>query len=130
VWAALDAVFLGGDLFTLYVALELLTFAAVLLVCLDGRAEPCGQRCAICCSHCSAPFSTSSARHSIYGTYGTLDVRLLAARVSAAPATIVAAALMTTGLFAKTALFPLHLWQPPAHAGAPAAASAVLSDWW
>ena len=31
------------------------------------------------------------------------------------------------GLLAKTALFPLHLWLPPAHAGAPAAASAVLS---
>ena len=34
---------------------------------------------------------------------------------------------MTTGLVAKTALFPLHIWLPPAHAGAPAAASAVLS---
>jgi len=35
---------------------------------------------------------------------------------------------MTTGLLAKTrALSPLHLWLPPAHAGAPAAASAVLS---
>ena len=34
---------------------------------------------------------------------------------------------MTIGLLAKTALFPLHLWLPPAHAGAPAAASAVLS---
>ena len=36
-------------------------------------------------------------------------------------------ALATTGLLAKTALFPLHIWLPPAHAGAPAAASAVLS---
>jgi formate hydrogenlyase subunit 3/multisubunit Na+/H+ antiporter MnhD subunit len=34
---------------------------------------------------------------------------------------------MTTGLLAKTALFPLHLWLPPAHAGAPTAASAILS---
>jgi hypothetical protein len=34
---------------------------------------------------------------------------------------------MTAGLLAKTALFPLHLWLPPAHAGAPAAASALLS---
>ena len=34
---------------------------------------------------------------------------------------------MTAGLLAKTALFPLHLLLPPAHANAPAPASAVLS---
>ena len=34
---------------------------------------------------------------------------------------------MTMGLLAKTALFPLHLWLPPAHAGAPAPGSAMLS---
>jgi formate hydrogenlyase subunit 3/multisubunit Na+/H+ antiporter MnhD subunit len=39
IWGALNTVFLGGDLFTLYVALELVTFAAVPLVSLDGRAE-------------------------------------------------------------------------------------------
>src|SRR5262245_62566265 len=39
VWGALNAVFVGGDLFNLYVALELLTFAAVPLVSLDGRPE-------------------------------------------------------------------------------------------
>jgi formate hydrogenlyase subunit 3/multisubunit Na+/H+ antiporter MnhD subunit len=56
-----------------------------------------------------------------------LDIVLLSRRVHMEPATLVAATLMTIGLFAKTALFPLHLWLPPAHAGAPAAASAVLS---
>src|ERR1700748_3832455 len=39
IWGALNTIFLGGDLFTLYVAMELLTFAAVPLVSLDGRAE-------------------------------------------------------------------------------------------
>jgi formate hydrogenlyase subunit 3/multisubunit Na+/H+ antiporter MnhD subunit len=63
----------------------------------------------------------------LYGAYGTLDISLLAARVQPEPVAWVAAALMTAGLLAKTALFPLHLWLPPAHAGAPPAASAVLS---
>jgi formate hydrogenlyase subunit 3/multisubunit Na+/H+ antiporter MnhD subunit len=65
----------------------------------------------------------------LYGAYGTLDIGQLAAAVrgSAEPAAIAAVVLMTAGLLAKTALVPLHLWLPPAHAGAPAAASAVLS---
>ena len=62
VWGALNVVFLGGDLFNLYVALELLTFAAVPLVCLDGRAETLRRRCATCCSRCSARCSICWAR--------------------------------------------------------------------
>ena len=63
----------------------------------------------------------------LYGAYGTLDIVLLAERMRPLPAVWLAAGLMTAGLLAKTALFPLHLWLPPAHANAPAAASAVLS---
>jgi formate hydrogenlyase subunit 3/multisubunit Na+/H+ antiporter MnhD subunit len=62
-----------------------------------------------------------------YGAYGTLDISLLSGRIQPQSVTWLAAALMTAGLLAKTALFPLHLWLPPAHAGAPPAASAVLS---
>ena len=50
VWAGLNAVWLGGDLFSLYVALELLTFSAVPLVCLEGSPRPSPPRCATCCS--------------------------------------------------------------------------------
>ena len=37
IWAALNTIVLGDDLFNLYVALELLTFAAVPLVMPEGR---------------------------------------------------------------------------------------------
>jgi formate hydrogenlyase subunit 3/multisubunit Na+/H+ antiporter MnhD subunit len=126
-WAALNAVFLGDDLFNLYVALELLTFAAVPLVCLDGRAETLAAalRYLLFALLGSVLYLLGTAL--LYGTYGTLDIVLLSERVGAEPAALVAAALMTAGLLAKTALFPLHLWLPPAHAGAPPAASAVLS---
>src|SRR5215475_8924794 len=127
VWGALNTVFVGGDLFTLYVALELLTFAAVPLVCLDGRAETlqAALRYLIFALLGSVLYLTGTVL--LYGAYGTLDIVLLARRVHSEPATLVAAALMTVGLLAKTALFPLHLWLPAAHAGAPAAASAILS---
>jgi formate hydrogenlyase subunit 3/multisubunit Na+/H+ antiporter MnhD subunit len=127
IWGALNMVFLGGDLFTLYVALELLTFAAVPLVCLDGRAETlqAALRYLMFALLGSVLYLAGTAL--LYGSYGTLDIILLSHRVQAEPAILVAAALMTVGLLAKTALVPLHLWLPPAHAGAPAAASAVLS---
>jgi multicomponent Na+:H+ antiporter subunit D len=127
VWAGLNAVWLGGDLFTLYVALELLTFGAVPIVCLDGRAETltAALRYLLFALLGSALYLLGTAL--LYGGYGTLDILLLSRVVRGEPVVWVAAALMTTGLIAKTALFPLHLWLPPAHAGAPAAGSALLS---
>jgi formate hydrogenlyase subunit 3/multisubunit Na+/H+ antiporter MnhD subunit len=127
IWGAMNMVFLGGDLFTLYVALELLTFAAVPLVCLDGRAETLQAALRYLLFALLGSILYLAGTTLLYGSYATLDIVLLSHRVHMEPATLVAATLMTVGLFAKTALFPLHLWLPPAHAGAPAAASAVLS---
>jgi len=125
--AALSLLFLGGDLFNLYVGLELLTFAAVPLVALDGRPETVAAalRYLLFALFGSVLYLLGVAL--IYGAYGALDIALLSARVRAEPAVWLAAGLMTAGLLAKTALFPLHLWLPPAHANAPAAASGVLS---
>jgi multicomponent Na+:H+ antiporter subunit D len=127
VWGALNTVFLAGDLFTLYVALELVTFAAVPLVCLDGRAETLQAALRYLLFALLGSVLYLGGTVLLYGSWGTLDIVLLSQRVHTEPVTIVAAALMTVGLLAKTALFPLHLWLPPAHAGAPAAGSAVLS---
>jgi len=126
IWAALNAVFLAVDLFTLYVALELLTFAAVAAGLTGWRAETLQARCAICCSRSSVRSCISSARRCSTAAMPPRHRPALPAG-SRRAAVFAAAALMTVGLLAKTALFPLHLWLPPAHAGAPAAASAVLS---
>lgn len=127
IWGSLNLMFVSGDLFTLYVALELMTFSAIPLVSLDGRGETlrAALRYLIFALLGSVFYLLGVVL--LYGAYGTLDILFLAARVGPGPITWIAAALMTTGLLAKTALVPLHLWLPPAHAGAPAAASAVLS---
>jgi formate hydrogenlyase subunit 3/multisubunit Na+/H+ antiporter MnhD subunit len=125
--ASLAAAFLGGDLFNLFVALEMLTFAALALACLEGRP---GQfraelRYLLVALIGSVLYLLGTAL--LYGEHGTLDIGLLAGRARADAPTMLAAALMTAGLMAKMALFPLHLWLPPAHAGAPPVASALLS---
>ncbi len=127
IWGSLNLMFLSGDLFTLYVALELLTFAAVPLVSLDGRAETLRAALRYLLFALLGSVFYLLGAVLLYGTYGTLDISLLAARIAPESAVLAAAALMTAGLLAKTALVPVHLWLPPAHAGAPAAASAALS---
>ena len=119
--AALAIIFVSSDLFNLYVALELLTFAAVPLACVDGRAETyaAALRYLLFALFGSIFYLLGAAL--LYGAFGTLDIQLLAERIRPMPAVTTGAALMTAGLLAKTALFPLHLWLPPAHANAPAA---------
>lgn len=127
VWGGLNLIFVSGDLFTLYVALELLTFAGVPLVCLEGGADSlrAALRYLLFALVGSVLYLLGAVL--LYGAYGTLDIALLAAAVSPQPLTWTVLALMTCGLLAKSALFPLHLWLPSAHAGAPAAVSAVSS---
>ncbi|MGJ3261808.1 MAG: complex I subunit 5 family protein [Salinarimonas sp.] len=126
-WGALNAVFLAGDLFNLYVALELLSLAAIGLVALEGKAETLAAAIRYAFFALTGSLLYLAGAVLLYSTSGTLDIALLGARAPEGTPTLVAGALMTAGLCAKTALFPLHAWLPPAHAGAPAPASAILS---
>lgn len=126
-WASLNAIFVSRDLFNLYVGSELLTIAAVALVAINTKAESLAAalRYMIFALFGSLLFLLGVAL--IYATHGTLDLALLAHRQTGARADLVAMTLMTIGLVAKTGLFPFHVWLPPAHANAPAPASAMLS---
>jgi multicomponent Na+:H+ antiporter subunit D len=126
-WAALNAVFLGRDLFNLYVALELLTLAAVALVALDGKAETIAAALRYLLFALLGSLGYLLGAVLLYAAYGTLDMGLLRESAGRGPTVLVAGGLMTAGLLAKTALFPLHAWLPPAHGGAPPPASALLS---
>lgn len=127
--AALNALFLSADLFNIYVTLELLGLAAVGLVAIAGGKQPvtAAMRYLLATLLGSGAYLLGVAL--IYGAYGSVSLAVLAPLVSAdAPLSVtLAAALMLAGLLLKTALFPFHFWLPPAHGGAPAPVSALLS---
>ena len=125
-WAALNAVFVSRDLFNLYVGLELLSLAAVALVAISGRAKAIDSAIRYMLFALAGSLLYLAGVVLVYAAHGTLDIALLGAR-NPASVDALALALMTAGLMAKTALFPFHVWLPPAHAAAPAPASALLS---
>ncbi len=125
--AAMNLVFLAQDLFSLYVALELVAFAGVPMVALSGSPNTLRAALRYLIFALIGSIFYLLGAVLLYGFYGTLDISLLAGLVEPGPALWLILAFMTVGLAAKTALFPLHIWLPPAHAGAPPAASALLS---
>jgi formate hydrogenlyase subunit 3/multisubunit Na+/H+ antiporter MnhD subunit len=127
--AALNALFVSADLFNIYVTLELLGLAAVGLVAIAGGKQPvtAAMRYLLATLLGSGAYLLGVAL--IYGSYGSVSLAVLTPLItSEAPlAVTLAAALMLLGLMLKTALFPFHFWLPPAHGGAPAPVSALLS---
>lgn len=127
--AGLNALFLSADLFNLYVTLELVGLAAVALVAAGDQAP----QLAAALRYLFATLLGSGAYllgvALLYGVYGTVSITALMPLVGAdAPRLAwIAAGLMLLGLMVKTALFPFHAWLPPAHGGAPAPVSALLS---
>lgn len=125
-WGGLNALFLSGDLFNLYVTLELVSLAAVALIATaGGNALAAAWRYFIATLLGSSVFLMGVAL--IYGQYGLLDLVRLGETMQAETFSLIGAVLITTGLLLKGAIFPLHFWLPAAHSRAPAAVSAALS---
>lgn len=123
---SLAALWLSADLFNLYITLELLGLTAVAMVALSGKKAYKPAANYLILSLAASLFYLLGVAL-LYGRYGELDVLLLAPRTEADVITRLALLLMTTGLMLKAALWPLHLWLPPAHTSAPTAVSALLS---
>jgi multicomponent Na+:H+ antiporter subunit D len=127
IWSALNAVFVSTDVFNLYVCLELLTLPAVALVALDGTRDAVAAALRYLLVSLVGSLLFLFGVAIIYATAGTLALSEIGAAAADPFAARVALAVMTVGLAIKAALVPLHFWLPPAHASAPAPASAVLS---
>jgi multicomponent Na+:H+ antiporter subunit D len=126
-WSAMNALYLSGDLFNLYVTLELLGLSAVALVTLAGGRDALKAAMRYLLVSLTGSLAYLMGVALLYTGYGVLDLSQLGARVQPGVPEGAALALMSTGLMMKSALFPLHFWLPPAHGSAPAPVSALLS---
>lgn len=126
-WTGLNGLFLSGDIFNLYVCLEILTLTSISLIAVAGTHAAVRAALRYLPAAIAGSLFYLLGVAVLYGASGVLDIELLAEQVAPTPPFLIAFALMVTGLLIKSALFPAHYWLPPAHANAPAPVSALLS---
>lgn len=126
----MNGVILAGDLFNLYVFLEVAAIASYSLVAFGCAHEEleASFKYIVLGSLSSALILTGVAL--VYGITGTLNMAHIAARI--AETGMSTPLLLSFGLFIcgfafKSALVPFHAWLPDAHPAAPAPVSAMLS---
>ncbi len=122
----LNGVYLGTDIFNLYVMIEVIALAAVGLTVLSGSLAALRAGLDYMFASILGALLLLMGVGFVYLQLGRLDFGGLAG-ADPSGALVAALALMFVGLALKTALFPLHFWLPAAHANATAPASALLS---
>ena len=126
-WASLNAVFLSADLFNLYIALEALTLTAIGLLTLAGSSAAVSAAVRYLFLAYLGAMSYLLGVGLVYSAYGSLDLAMLSTSLQRDLLTATATGCIVWGLLTKAALFPMHIWLPPAHSNAPAPVSALLS---
>lgn len=125
----LVGVVITGDLFNLFVFLEIYSLASYALISLGGaRAMVAGFRYLILGTIAGSFYLLGVGF--IYFSTGTLnmaDAAQLLPAIYDSPAVMAAVALIVVGMGIKMALFPLHVWLPDAHSYAPPVVAAILA---
>ncbi len=119
-----------GDLFNVFVFLEISALSSYALIAQGGRRQ------ALPAAFQYLVMGTIGATFILIGIglmyqmTGTLNMADMAARLPAAEGSrtaLVAFGFLTVGIALKMALFPLHVWLPNAYAYAPSAVSAFIA---
>lgn len=118
-----------GDVFNLYVFLEISSLSTYALIASGGTKAIFAAFRYLVIGTIGGTFYLLGVGY-LYAVTGTLNMADLAVRIQPvldSPPVITAVALMIVGLGIKMALFPLHGWLPDAHTYAPTPISAIIS---
>lgn len=129
--AGMSGVVLTGDIFNLFVYLEIGAIAAYALVAFGCQAEELEASFKYLVLGTLGALLILIGIGLIYSQFGNLSMAYIAREVAAGPQTspiiYFATALFLAGFGIKAALVPFHTWLPDAHPSAPAPISAMLS---
>ncbi|HXE81524.1 MAG TPA: proton-conducting transporter membrane subunit, partial [Vicinamibacterales bacterium] len=127
--AGLLGIVVTGDLFNLYVFLEISSLAAYALLALGGgRSVVASFRYLLLGTAAGTLYLLGVG--CLYAVTGTLNMADVTARVTdhfGSPAVTMGIVLIAVGLAVKTALFPLHGWLPDVYTYAPAPVAGFIA---
>ncbi len=120
-----------GDIFTLFVFVELMVMSSVVLVAISDNKL--GVEAAIKYLLISALGSLFLliGIAAVYATFGTLTMADIARKLATGERPLLAqaaAVMLMCAFLLKSAIFPFHFWQPDFHTTAPTPVHAVLSS--
>ena len=118
-----------GDMFNMYVFLEIMSLAAYALIASRGKIALKASFTYLIMGSIGACFVLLGIGflYSVTGSLNMHDISLLLPPLYGNRVVLAAFVFFLAGLGIKMALFPLHTWLPDAHAFAPAEISAMLS---
>ncbi len=118
-----------GDIFNMYVFIEIMSIAAYALIASRGKIALKASFTYLVLGSVGACFFLIGIGllYSVTGSLNMHDLSLLLPSLYGNRAVQAAFAFFVVGLSVKMAFFPLHTWLPDAHAFAPAEISAMLS---
>ena len=132
--AGMNGVVVSGDLFNLFVFLEVASIASYALVAFGVEADELEAGFKYLVLGSVASVMILFAVGTVYAVTGTLNMADAAREITTRfggsdmnPALLLAAAFFLMGFSLKAALVPFHAWLPDAHPSAPAPISAMLS---
>ncbi|MFP4057039.1 MAG: complex I subunit 5 family protein [Candidatus Brocadiia bacterium] len=128
--AGMNAVALAGDMFNLYVFIEVAAIASYALVafgCESEELEASFKYLVLGGLASTFVLFGVALLYNLTGTLNMADIRAQMGELGGNPALLVAAAFFVMGLGLKAAMVPFHAWLPDAHPSAPAPISAMLS---
>ncbi len=130
--AGFNGIVVTGDLFNLYVFLEICSLALYGLIAAGGKKSPVAAFRYLIIGTLAATFYLLGVGYLyiVGGSLNMADVKAILPHLlgtPAAPTVVVAITLMIIGMAIKMALFPFHGWLPDAYTYAPSTSSALIA---